>query len=323
MAYQYFRINLPKDEVDVYDQISKSLFAVEPRITINQNSGKDNLQQIVNYVLQDLPQIFFVDEFRFVGSAQKIDILPLYLSDKRSIAKLSSDFNKKAAQIISRCNGLGIYDTLLAIHDAIVRNVIYRDDKNSSVHSIASVLTQKIGVCEGYAKTFKYLLDMLNIPCIIIYGGAFPRGNIGNEPHAWNMVKINNSWCHMDITFDATIQFNDHIRYDYFALTDDQIKLDHSFNQNEYPPSNNGEFGYYYKNNLIMKTRAQLIDYLKISYENGIHDIVVKLPGNVPEKGIEEKVLKTVTSCSSQYFPNKIIKLSFNVKHKVFQIVTN
>jgi transglutaminase/protease-like cytokinesis protein 3 len=59
-------------------------------------------------------------------------------------------------------------------------------------------------VCEGYAKSFKYILDDLGIPCVIVCGvGQNSNGEIEN--HAWNYVKLKDKWYAVDCTWDDPI----------------------------------------------------------------------------------------------------------------------
>lgn len=53
-------------------------------------------------------------------------------------------------------------------------------------------------VCEGYARAFKSVMDILDIPCVIVQGYASYEG--GLEPHAWNCVKLDGSWYGVDVT---------------------------------------------------------------------------------------------------------------------------
>ena len=45
--------------------------------------------------------------------------------------------------------------------------------------------------------------------------------------HAWNVVRIDGTYYHLDATFDNTLSKDDTIRYDYVNLADKQIFRDH------------------------------------------------------------------------------------------------
>lgn len=62
-------------------------------------------------------------------------------------------------------------------------------------------LMHKKAICMGYSSTFKLFMDMLDIECIIVEGIA--RHNGGD--HAWNMVRLDDKWYCVDVTWNDTI----------------------------------------------------------------------------------------------------------------------
>ena len=88
----------------------------------------------------------------------------------------------------------------------------------------------KKSVCEGYARAFKYILDDLGIPCIIVCGvGTNTNGD--TEKHAWNYVYLNNNWYAVDVTWDDPIitggKINDTIKSAYFLKGSEEFFKDH------------------------------------------------------------------------------------------------
>lgn len=125
------------------------------------------------------------------------------------------------------------YEKVKILHDYIILNTEYDSEnlENNSIPDISytakGVFEKKIAVCRGYAEAFKLLMDKINIECIILTGTA------NNTSHAWNAVKINDKWYHIDCTFDDPVSDNtsvyasDNLRYDYFLINDQQIFKDH------------------------------------------------------------------------------------------------
>ncbi|MGQ1947590.1 transglutaminase domain-containing protein [Geofilum sp. OHC36d9] len=72
----------------------------------------------------------------------------------------------------------------------------------------AKTLRTRKGVCQGYSTLFKVLCDLSDIECKIITGTAkiMPQ-DIGKKTmqtnHAWNAVKINETWHLVDVTWGA------------------------------------------------------------------------------------------------------------------------
>jgi transglutaminase/protease-like cytokinesis protein 3 len=73
--------------------------------------------------------------------------------------------------------------------------------------AVKTLRTRK-GVCQGYSTLFKVLCDLTDIECKIITGTAktIPQ-DIGKKTmqtnHAWNAVKINETWHLVDVTWGA------------------------------------------------------------------------------------------------------------------------
>ena len=123
-----------------------------------------------------------------------------------------------------------------AIHDYIINNTKYdidrSDNKVTKYHSDTAygALIEKYSICGGYADSMKLFLDRLHIP----------NYKISSENHIWNLVKLDNEWYHLDLTWDdpVTSTGENVLEYDYFLITTDELeKLEtdqHIFDKNIY-----------------------------------------------------------------------------------------
>ncbi len=148
----------------------------------------------------------------------KIDIEKVY--DEEMIIIL----NYKVDEIIK--NSIKNIDTqeekMRKIHDYIINNTIYdkeRSDKkiiNYKSDNAYGVLIDGYGLCGGYTDAMMLFLERFNIP----------NYKISTENHIWNYVKVNNTWLHLDLTWDDPItEDNQNILDDsYFLITDDKLK---------------------------------------------------------------------------------------------------
>ena len=112
------------------------------------------------------------------------------------------------------------YSKIKKVHDLLVNSIEYDTSLSKEhIYDIYGALVNKKSVCEGYAKAFKYILDSLNIECILVSGLA---SNSSNETsnHMWNYVKLNNVWYGIDLTWDDPIIIGSSnkntLRHDYF-----------------------------------------------------------------------------------------------------------
>lgn len=113
------------------------------------------------------------------------------------------------------------------IHDWIVTHVQY--DQSLSKYTAYEALTEKSAVCQGYALLGKMMLEEAGFDVRIAEGEV----NTGN--HAWNMVKLDNNWYHIDFTWDdPTGQAENDVSYQYYLVSDATLKKDHSWTKS-YP----------------------------------------------------------------------------------------
>ncbi len=111
----------------------------------------------------------------------------------------------------------------LVVHDYMALNYKYDYDNylNDTIpfesYRMDGLLTNKTGVCQAYAETYKYIMNLLGIDCVVVSSDSMN--------HAWNIIKINNEWYHVDVTWDDPVY--DRIgraRHEYFLLSDSEIK---------------------------------------------------------------------------------------------------
>lgn len=97
------------------------------------------------------------------------------------------------------------YEKILYIHDWLIDNVQYDQTLSRTNRSnIYGTLMEKYVTCQGYAKTFKYIMDSLSVPCIVVKGDA-TNSEGTTEKHVWNYVMINDKWYAVDVTWDDPI----------------------------------------------------------------------------------------------------------------------
>ena len=90
------------------------------------------------------------------------------------------------------------------------------------------VLTTKKGVCEGFARLFVILFDLLSIPNYYVVGRSEEEG------HAWNLLKVNGRYVHFDVTDDlSTARKKEKVTYNYFLI--DSSRVSHQWKKKQYP----------------------------------------------------------------------------------------
>ena len=84
-------------------------------------------------------------------------------------------------------------EKVLYVHDYIAAECDYYSGKsNLKGRNIYEAFVKGSSVCVGYAMGFQYIMDLLEIPCMCVT----------SETHIWNMVKVDENWYHVDVTWD-------------------------------------------------------------------------------------------------------------------------
>ena len=112
--------------------------------------------------------------------------------------------NEKVAQIIDEVitAGMSEKDKALALHDWLTDHAHY--DLTFSHYEADGVLLYGTGVCDSYSKAYQLLLNQAGIENFRITGEAIDSSGV-REAHAWNAVKIDGKWSHVDVTWDDPI----------------------------------------------------------------------------------------------------------------------
>ena len=304
----------------VLDKVIRSLYCFSKEIAIISLLSKERIESELQELLLNNPEMFFIDGFKLMYSPIKAVIYPKYCYDYATTC-LKLEFCRTSAQkLVSRINVSNDYLKALKAHDFLAKNVHYRIGYDRELHTIVGPLTQKEGVCEGFAKTYKYLLDILKIPCLIVRGYGYDPVKDKEESHAWNLVQIDGNWIHVDVTFDTTIRSDSIYRYDYFGLTNDQILLDHRYNTSDYPKASAREYEYYERNGHLMRTPNQMKEMLTEGLHAGQNEYVFKIPDSVDREDLDKKVSSVIETFFREKGAAFQYTLNYNLKQQVFDL---
>lgn len=184
-------------------------------LLISTETGTRIYQDVVN----GNPELYFVTGTVRIECADT-HILRFVPSYTETAALASAESSEMAAEIdrILACVDERMTDLekALAVHEYFVRN--YEYDLTYSIYDIEGIFTQKTGVCQAYADGYSYIMNKkLGIPCATLSSDALN--------HAWNILKINGQWYHVDVTWDDPIDdYFGASRHDYFLISDQVIR---------------------------------------------------------------------------------------------------
>jgi transglutaminase-like putative cysteine protease len=240
---------------EFYSALKTALRDVRSRILLqvnNYNSATYDIGSIINKLEDDDPDIDFIKTTWHStygeGTNVVLKIEPEYYYTRDQILSMRAAVDGKVAEVIGKVvsPGMADYEKELALHDYIVNNARY-DEVNYEANTIPEldytaygVLIKGTGVCEGYAKATKKLLNAAGIETLIV--GGTSKG----EGHAWNLVKIQGEYYQLDTTWDdpVTSGSRDVLEHDYFNVTDAILARDHSWDRSAYPAATGTMYSY-------------------------------------------------------------------------------
>lgn len=170
----------------------------------------------------------------------EVDVSITYKLDKVTIDMEKAAVKAKVQEIIKNVikEGMSDVEKELVLHDYIVKNTEYNmynhnnkiilpDDCNAY-----GVLVKGIGTSEGYSKAMYELLKAAGIECKYVTGISV-HDSVGGDGHSWNIVKLEDEWYNLDVTWDEPI-FNkngsnnslDEVNHTYFNIPDSTFNLD-------------------------------------------------------------------------------------------------
>ena len=226
-AGSYYYDILNKEQQKAYYAIKQGLLNLEDSFLVPMLSRKE-LSDIYFMIRMDFPEIFYTVTFsyKYYADSTFVEMTPKYLFSKDKIKEHRKALESRVKKLARQAENMNEKEKELYIHDFMVKNVKYDKLKKEYSHEIIGALGNGVAVCEGIAKAVKILCDELKIWCIIALSEANPEKGIKYR-HAWNIVRIEGQYYHLDVTFDNTLSRDDVIRYDYVNLSDQQIFRDH------------------------------------------------------------------------------------------------
>ena len=253
--YQYSLLN--NTEKQIYNDICKGIEAQQNYISVKKYNLTDvELEKIFNKVTADNPQYFWLTKFfqyayyNINGETEITHIILCYTdgtttdefdennkfittADREKIKSQKIAFDKKTTDFLnSFSNTLPDIEKERLIHDFVLKTIVYAKSELEKplerenylrIYDVYGAMVDGFAVCEGYAKLFQYLCYQVGI------NSTFVIGEGSDENHAWNTVKIENKWYHIDTTWDDG-STNGMPLYTYFNLTAKQISKNHIIN---------------------------------------------------------------------------------------------
>ena len=126
------------------------------------------------------------------------------IESKEKVHAILNEIKETRDSIVKSLSGID-YNKIMHAHDWIINNLDYEQNiTNNNVYNLYGALIEKSAVCEGYAEALKYILDEVDIPCVLVSGTA-TNSEGKTERHEWNYVQLYGKWYAIDSTWDDPV----------------------------------------------------------------------------------------------------------------------
>ncbi|GIP24425.1 transglutaminase domain-containing protein [Paenibacillus sp. J22TS3] len=217
---------------------SKLVNAMKSRIeslTFNYKGRTAMLRGMLNKAVTaalevDVYTKYVVDSYSFTWrgteNAAAVAVRLIYRETPAQTSYVNARVKQIAKELIKP--GMDDHAKIKVIHDWIVLNLKY--DTALRKYTAYEGLKSGEAVCQGYSLLTYKLLKEASIANLIVEGTA------GGQLHAWNLIKLQGNWYHLDATWDdPTPDQAGQIHYNYYLRTDKQMAKDHTWTRKKYP----------------------------------------------------------------------------------------
>lgn len=214
-------------------------------ISFDYISPKYKIEEIEKYINSlDLTDAIYVNSYTYTYSMLS-DNTVTKISFKFT-TRVADEHRKEAEEVMNSWIKNNInstddeYTKVKKIHDFLVDSIDYEMNSETTVngHSVFDVtgaLLDRQAVCDGYSKSFNEIAKRVGLETKRVTGDAW--NDSYNGSHAWNIVKVNGKWYHVDTTWDDPVSKDGKRRktYEYFLKSDDYMAQSRTWDRNKTP----------------------------------------------------------------------------------------
>ncbi|MCR4779485.1 MAG: hypothetical protein K5876_00165 [Ruminiclostridium sp.] len=213
-------LTVPAGANVVIDELAPAMIAgalkFEENIDISDivNKNKWSLNEVTALLANAYlvcPELFFVSNKITVNNRGSNYYIQLdYTMSKTEQAEAKKKIDAACEKIVAGITpDMTDVEKLLYVHDYLILNCKYDYDKKN--YDMYDCLLSRSAVCQGYSLAYMYILKhYLGIECSVVISDAMG--------HAWNYVKLGNSWYHVDVTKDDAATVYKNKSYDNYGF---------------------------------------------------------------------------------------------------------
>lgn len=235
-----------------YDDIVEACLALQDKVNTISLTGEE-LELIFQAISRDYPIISWLgQQYSYTADFHGGTTLVIeYNMSKEDADIILSKLNGYTTLMLSDISpDMTDYEKAMRVHDKLINEVTY-DLEAPNQREVAGALIDKRATCQGYARAYQFLTLKLGLECTVIFGDA-------GEPHAWNAVRLGDSYYYVDVTFDdrSLTSGSDYLSREFLFQDGETMALTHTPSAEQtifpLPDCSSRTDNYFTKNNLII-----------------------------------------------------------------------
>lgn len=237
--YKYVQ-NIDKPNIENYQEMLNIFYTFL-------NSGDDSYSFYCNYnnCLNDIKKL--IDEKdtmsninNFVHPFNSFDSINIDISNSGKITvKNKKAYNEEELIFVkayidtfiitNNIDAMNNRDKIKAFHDHIINITKYDSEYTKDSYTAYDLLTTGKSICGGYSDIMAIYLNMIGLQ----------NYKINSDNHIWNLVNLDGTWYHLDLTWDDPVNGdNNYLLHNFFLISTNELhkldQIEHNFDSNVY-----------------------------------------------------------------------------------------
>ncbi len=158
------------------------------------------LGQLLADVLHEHPELFHMAphlSYRYNGDGLVLTVYPTYTLSGAALTAARHLYEATLAALCALIDpAWSEADRALAVHDLLA--VRYAYDTKENNYDAYSLFRDGVGVCQAYAMAYLAVGRAVGLAVDLVYSDAMD--------HAWNHVRVDGEWYHVDVTRDDPME---------------------------------------------------------------------------------------------------------------------
>lgn len=200
-AAETYTLSPSRDTIPDYDEVFAALYEamIDGETSADLSAYKIDrsaVVQIYSDVLFASPELFYADNtitYYYTSRGQVTNVELRYTMEPEEREEARQVYEREVDYIVSLVDpAMSDTEKALFVHDYLIASYSY--DTEISNYDALSLFRTRNGVCQAYSLAYMAVLRELGMDVVMVTSDEMG--------HAWNLVKVDGTWYHVDLSYD-------------------------------------------------------------------------------------------------------------------------